>query len=140
MDSYLGGGGGGWGIEANKTAGKSVGLLLLQSPSLDPPPSPSCRYLVMTADRLLNVLFAKTTWKGLVTEYSTYRGRVEIGESVSALSAGAYTTTLYMMVDVVKGDGCEPPPSPGWADCTILMECTPANGRCHSVYSLDLAD
>jgi hypothetical protein len=25
---------------------------------------------------------------------------------VSALSAGAYTATLYVMVDIVKGGGC----------------------------------
>jgi hypothetical protein len=33
---------------------------------------------------------------------SAYRGRVEIRGSVSALLAGAYTTTLYMMVDIVN--------------------------------------
>jgi hypothetical protein len=32
----------------------------------------------------------------------TYRGRVEIGGSVSALSAGVYTT-LYMMDDSERG-------------------------------------
>jgi hypothetical protein len=31
-----------------------------------------------------------------------YRGRTEI-EGVSARSAGAYTTLLYVMVDIVKG-------------------------------------
>jgi hypothetical protein len=36
---------------------------------------------------------------------STYRGRGEIGGIVSALSAGAYTVTLYVMVDRVKGGG-----------------------------------
>jgi hypothetical protein len=36
---------------------------------------------------------------------STYKGRVETRGSVSALSAGAYTTTLYILVDIVKG-GC----------------------------------
>ncbi len=35
---------------------------------------------------------------------STYRDRVETRGSVSALSAGAYTTTLYVFVDIVKGD------------------------------------
>jgi hypothetical protein len=38
--------------------------------------------------------------------------RVHIGErsrgSVTALSAGAYTTTLYVMVDIVKGGRREP--------------------------------
>jgi hypothetical protein len=41
------------------------------------------------------------------TEY--IRGRVEIGLSVSALSAGAYTTTLYVMVNTVKSCGSAPP-------------------------------
>jgi len=37
---------------------------------------------------------------------STYRGRGEIGEgSLSALSAGGYTTTLYVMVTIVKWGG-----------------------------------
>jgi hypothetical protein len=44
---------------------------------------------------------------------SSFRGREEIGESVSALSAGAYTTTLLVMVDRVKGGGL------GWADFTF---------------------
>jgi hypothetical protein len=45
--------------------------------------------------------------------------------SISALSPGAYTSTLYAMV--------RPPPSPGWADFSIMMEFTPESGRCHSV-------
>ncbi len=44
---------------------------------------------------------------------------------VSALSAGVYTTTLHVMVDRVKGGGCALPTAPGWADFTIVMECTP---------------
>ncbi len=40
--------------------------------------------------------------------------------SVSALSAGAYTTTLLVMVNRVKGGGRAPSPSPGWADFTIM--------------------
>jgi hypothetical protein len=42
---------------------------------------------------------------------STYRGRVErgVGGSVSALSAGANSSTLYVMVDIVKGGGLTPP-------------------------------
>jgi hypothetical protein len=42
--------------------------------------------------------------------------------SVSALSAGAYITTLL--------DG------PGWADFTIMMECRQDSDHCHSVYSV----
>jgi hypothetical protein len=34
--------------------------------------------------------------------------------SVFALSAGAYTTILYAMVDIVKGDGRAPLPPPAW--------------------------
>ncbi len=50
--------------------------------------------------------------------------------NVSALSAGAYTTILYMMEDIVKGGEHAPPPpsSQAWA-FFILMECTPESGR-----------
>jgi len=30
-----------------------------------------------------------------------------------------------------------PPPSPGWADFTIMMECTPESGHCQFVYSVE---
>jgi hypothetical protein len=51
--------------------------------------------------------------------------------SVSALSAGAHTTALLVMADGVKGGVLASPPSPGWADSTIMMECTPESGQCH---------
>ncbi len=44
------------------------------------------------------------------TEY-TYRGRDENRRSVSALSAGSYTATLYVIVNIVKGGGLHPSPS-----------------------------
>ncbi len=54
---------------------------------------------------------------------STYRGRVDRNMgSVFVLSAGVYTTTLYVMVDRVKGGGRAPPPSPAWANFSIIME------------------
>ncbi len=34
---------------------------------------------------------------------------MKLGECVSALSAGAYTATLYVMVNIVKGVGVHPP-------------------------------
>jgi hypothetical protein len=35
-----------------------------------------------------------------------------------------YTASLLVIVDRVKGGGrAPPPPSPGWADFTIMMEC-----------------
>ncbi len=58
---------------------------------------------------------------------------------VSALSAGAYTATLYVMVDIVRGGGHAPTPHPhqGWADFSIMMECTPESGYCESsVYNV----
>jgi hypothetical protein len=61
---------------------------------------------------------------------------------VSTLSAGAHTTTLYVMVDIVKGvEACIPPPptSPG-DNFSIMMECTPEISRCHSVYSVVTSD
>ncbi len=112
--------------------------------------------------------------------------------SVSALSAGAYTATLYVMVNrgdmngrfqmqggknwifskeinanrffwdshwleiwknllcpsmgpkggsvamdsELKGAGVHPPPSPARADFSIMIECTPEIGNCHSVCTL----
>jgi hypothetical protein len=50
---------------------------------------------------------------------STYRGRVEIG-GVSALSAGAHSTTLHVMVDIVKGAGVRPLPPPAWANFSFV--------------------
>ncbi len=46
--------------------------------------------------------------------------------SVSTLSAGAYTTILSAMVDIVRAR----------AIFSIMMESTPESGRCHSVYSV----
>ncbi len=43
---------------------------------------------------------------------STYRGRVETGGGDSVLSAGVYTTTLQVMVDIVKEGRCGAPPHP----------------------------
>jgi hypothetical protein len=47
------------------------------------------------------------------------------------------STTLYVMIDIVKGDGCvQPPPPPVWANFTLMVECKPESGRCHSVNSV----
>ncbi len=39
-------------------------------------------------------------------------------------------------IDRLKGGGRSPLPPPGWADFTIMMECTPESGFCHSVFSV----
>jgi hypothetical protein len=60
--------------------------------------------------------------------------------SVSAHSAGAYTATLLVMVQYSicneKGVGGLPPPTPAWANFTLMMECLPESSRCFSVYSV----
>ncbi len=55
---------------------------------------------------------------------------------MSAHLAGAYTATLLVRVNVVKGGGRAPPPLPARANFTLMMECTPEIGRYHSVYSV----
>jgi hypothetical protein len=50
--------------------------------------------------------------------------------SVSALSAGAYTKTLLVMID---GSGRASPPLPGRAEFTIMMGFTPESGHCQSI-------
>jgi hypothetical protein len=60
--------------------------------------------------------------------HSGEKGTVENRRSVSALSAGAYTTTFALDGRYSRGkEGgrAPPPPIPGWADFTIMMECTP---------------
>ncbi len=36
----------------------------------------------------------------------------------------------------MKEGGRAPPPSPAWADLTLMIECTPESGHCHSVCTL----
>jgi hypothetical protein len=68
------------------------------------------------------------------------------GECICPLSWSVHhNPTLLVMVDRVKGGwraAAHPLPSPGWADFTLMMECTPESGRghchCHSVYSVPL--
>ncbi len=55
---------------------------------------------------------------------------------MSAHSAGAYTSTLLVMVNVMKGGGVHPPPSPARANFTLMTECTPERSCCYSVYSV----
>jgi hypothetical protein len=55
--------------------------------------------------------------------------------TASQLERTPQTTTLLGMVDRVKGGGT-PQPSPGLADFTIMTECMPESGNCHSVYSV----
>ncbi len=42
--------------------------------------------------------------------------------SMSAHSAGEYTATLLVIVNVMKGGGRAPPPSPARANFTLMME------------------
>ncbi len=62
------------------------------------------------------------------------KGRGEIGGDycICALSSGAYTTILL----VSEKGGVHPPPSPGWDEFTIMMECTPESGHHLSTFNL----
>ncbi len=61
---------------------------------------------------------------------------------------GEYTTTVYVMVDIVNRGGRAPPPSPAWDNFSIMIECrarkwplllcalcilSPLSARVHSV-------
>jgi hypothetical protein len=35
-----------------------------------------------------------------------------------------------------RGWACTPPPSPAWANFTLMIECTPESSSCYSVYSV----
>jgi hypothetical protein len=47
-----------------------------------------------------------------------------------------FTATLLVMVNVMKGVGVHPPPSPAQANFTLMTECTPESSRYYSVYSV----
>ncbi len=66
------------------------------------------------------------------TEYKYCKSRNR--KNVSVISA--YTTPLYVMVDILKGVGLAPPPSPGRVDFSYMMECKPKSDHCHSVCTL----
>ncbi len=55
---------------------------------------------------------------------------------MSAHSAGAYTATLLVMVNVKKGGGRAPPIAPARANFTIMTECMPESSCSYSVYSV----
>ncbi len=64
---------------------------------------------------------------------STYRGRDEIEGTYLPLSAGAYTSTLYVMVTRVKGGRHVPLHQ---LDFSIMIECMPEIGNYHFVCTL----
>ncbi len=75
----------------------------------------------------------------VVTPTEYIMSRVEIGgvySYVSAISAVAYTTALYVMVDEGNGGGRAPPIPTSLGYFSIMIECMPESGRCHSVYSV----
>jgi hypothetical protein len=56
---------------------------------------------------------------------------------VSAHSAGAYTATLLVMVNVKIGGGRAPPTLTSYrTNFTLITECTPESSGCNSVYSV----
>jgi hypothetical protein len=48
----------------------------------------------------------------------------QLERTLQTHSAGAYSATLLVIVNVMKGDGRAPLPSPAWANFTLMMECT----------------
>ncbi len=54
---------------------------------------------------------------------------------MSAHSAGAYTATLLVLVNVMRGGGRAPPPTPARTNFTVMTECTPESSGFNSVYS-----
>jgi hypothetical protein len=98
---------------------------------------------VLVFCRLYSVSLSHTTAVFRSYPQSTYRGRGEIGAEYlpSQLECTLCATTFLVMGERGPEGGRappRPPPSPGWADFTIMMECTPEIGHCHSVYSVVL--
>ena len=66
------------------------------------------------------------------------KGRGEIGGVYLPLSAGAYTTTLLLMIDRMKGGGRESPPRARLGRIYHHDECTSTSesGHCQSISTL----
>ncbi len=77
--------------------------------------------------------------KNQAQRQSTYRGRIEIG-GVYCICPFSWSLHHDFVRDgrySEKGWACTPhPPSPGWANFSIMMECTPESGLCPSVCTL----
>ncbi len=73
---------------------------------------------------------------GLTHRVHTYLYKRWNRVSVSAHSAGAYTATLLVMVNVIKGGGRAPPTLTSPANFTLMTECTPESRRYYSAYTL----
>ncbi len=71
-----------------------------------------------------------------VIPQSTYRGRGEIGGGyLHSQLERTHKLCSWWQIEW-KGQGLHPPPSTGWADFTIMVECTPENGYCNSLCTL----
>jgi hypothetical protein len=73
-------------------------------------------------------------------DHREQRDRDEIAGVYLLSQLEHYTATLYVMENILKGVGVHPPPSPAWANFSIMMERTPKSGRCHSVCILCAGD
>ncbi len=58
------------------------------------------------------------------------------GECICPLSWSVHHNFVRDGRHSKRGWSCTPPPSPAWADFSIMMECKPESGHCHSVYSV----
>jgi hypothetical protein len=67
---------------------------------------------------------------------STYLYKRRNMVSLSAHSAGAYTATLLVMVNVMKGGRRAPPTLTSPANFTLMTECTSESSGYYFVYSV----
>ena len=78
-------------------------------------------------------LQAKVTgWNAAVFDTSPHRVHIFLEMN----SAGAYTATLLVMINVIKGGGRAPPTLTSQANFTLMTECRPESSGCNSVYSV----
>ncbi len=74
----------------------------------------------------------------MVAPQGTYRGRAEIGECIRPLSWSVHHNFVLVRDGRYskRGFGRAARPSQGWANFSIVIECTPESGHCLSLYNL----
>ncbi len=82
-----------------------------------------------------DIYFTYLTYYLLIASQSTYRGRVEIKgrECICPFSWSVQYNFACNGRQSERGRACTLQPRPGWHDFTIMVECTPESGNCHSV-------
>jgi hypothetical protein len=110
----------------------------LMDPNPNPTPDPTSFFRMQKKYCFSHIFFSYNLTIGtLCSPQSTYFPRDETGlVCLPTQLERTYTAILLVMVNVMRGGGKHPPPSPARVNFTLMTECTPESSDCYSVYSV----